>query len=58
VLADANGIAAIPVARLREAVELASEVVCKENKVKDQILSGRTIFEIFNLEPYVIHGQQ
>ena len=57
VLADANGIAAIPVARLREAVDLASEVVRKENKVKDQILSGRTIFEIFNLEPYVI-GQQ
>ena len=34
VLADANGIAGIPRARVHEAIELASEVVRKENKVK------------------------
>ena len=50
VLADANGIVSIPHASLREAIELASEVVMKENKVKGGILAGRTIFEIFNLE--------
>ena len=52
VLADANGIVSIPGARALEAVQVASEVVRKENEVKDQILSGRTIFDIFNLEKY------
>jgi 4-hydroxy-4-methyl-2-oxoglutarate aldolase len=58
VLADANGIVTISGARVREAVQLASDVVRKENKVKDQILSGRSIFDIFNLEQYVRAGQQ
>ena len=58
VLADANGIVSIPRARVREVIELASEVVRNENKVKDEILLGRTIFDIFNLEQYVTTGQQ
>jgi 4-hydroxy-4-methyl-2-oxoglutarate aldolase len=58
VLADANGIASIPHARVREAIDSASEVVRKENKVKYEILAGRTIFEIFNLEQYVSTSQQ
>lgn len=58
VLADANGIVGIPHARVYEAIELASEVVKKENMLKCEILSGRTIFEIFNLEPYVTKSQQ
>jgi 4-hydroxy-4-methyl-2-oxoglutarate aldolase len=53
VLADANGIVSIPSARVREAVQLASDIVRKENNVKDQILSGRSIFDIFSLEQYV-----
>jgi 4-hydroxy-4-methyl-2-oxoglutarate aldolase len=58
VLADANGIVSIPSARALEAAQVASEVVRKENEVKDQILSGRTIFDIFNLEKYVTTSQQ
>jgi 4-hydroxy-4-methyl-2-oxoglutarate aldolase len=53
VLADANGIVSIPPSRVQEAIALASEVVRKENKVKDEILLGRTIFDVFNLEPCV-----
>ena len=49
-MAEANGIASIPHARVQEAVQLAFEVVQKENNIKDQIRSGRTIFEIFDLE--------
>ena len=58
VLADANGIVSIPGARVQEAVQLASDVVRKENKVKDQIRSGRSIFDIFGLEQYLKTGQQ
>jgi 4-hydroxy-4-methyl-2-oxoglutarate aldolase len=58
VLADANGIVRIPHARVQEAISLASEVVRKENKAKYEILSGRTLFEIFNLEQYVTTSQQ
>jgi regulator of RNase E activity RraA len=58
VLADANGIVSIPGARVQEAVQLASDVVRKETKVKDQILSGRSILDIFGLEQYVKTGQQ
>jgi 4-hydroxy-4-methyl-2-oxoglutarate aldolase len=58
VLADANGIVCIPRARVQKAVQQASEVVQKENKIKDEILSGRTMFDIFNLEQYVIAGQR
>jgi 4-hydroxy-4-methyl-2-oxoglutarate aldolase len=57
-LADTNGILSIPCARVQEAVQLASEVVRKENNIKDQILSGRTLFDIFELDPYVTTGQQ
>lgn len=58
VLADANGIVSIPRAYVQEAIESASEVVRKENKVKGEILLGRTIFDVFNLEQYVTSGQQ
>jgi 4-hydroxy-4-methyl-2-oxoglutarate aldolase len=58
ILADANGIVSIPRARAQEAIELASEVVHKENKVKDEILSGRTIFDVFNLQQYVTTAHQ
>ena len=53
VFADANGIASIPRDRMHEAVALASEIVRKENQVKDEIRSGRTIFDIFKLGQYV-----
>ncbi len=56
VRADANGIVCIPSASLPEVVQLASEVLEKENSIKDQILSGRTIFEIFQLQQYVASG--
>lgn len=57
VLADANGIASIPSDRAQEAVALASEIVRKENQVKDEIRLGRTIFDIFNLGQYVASSQ-
>lgn len=57
VRADANGIVCIPSGRLAETVQLASEVLAKENNIKDQILSGRTIFEIFQLQQYVASAQ-
>lgn len=57
VLADANGIASIPSDRVQEAVALASEIARKENQVKDEIRSGRTIFDIFNLGQYVAASQ-
>lgn len=58
VLADANGIVSIPHTGVHKAIDLASKVVRKENKVRYEILSGRTIFEIFNLEQYVTTSQQ
>ena len=58
VLADANGIIGIARDRAQEAVQLASEVVKKENSIKDQILSGRTLFDIFNLNVYAPAIQQ
>jgi 4-hydroxy-4-methyl-2-oxoglutarate aldolase len=57
VLADANGIISIARARAPEAVQLASEVVKKEKTIKVQILSGRTLFDIFNLGGYVVQQQ-
>ena len=58
VVADANGILSIPPARVQEAVGLASEVGQKENTIKNQILSGHTIFDIFNLEQHVTASQR
>ena len=52
VLADANGIISIAFDRAKEACQLASEVAKKENGIKDQIRSGRTLFDIFNLTSY------
>ena len=56
VIADGNGIISIPHARVQEAVQLAFDVAQKESKIKDQIRSGRTLFEIFDLERYVTTG--
>ena len=53
VLADANGIVSIPSGRADQAVRLASETVRKEDTIRGEILAGRSLFEIFNLEPYV-----
>jgi len=58
VIADANGLTSIPHARVHEAIDLASEVVRKENEVKGEILAGRTIFEILKLEQCVTTSQQ
>lgn len=58
VLADANGIVSIPHARVQKAIDLASEVVRKEKKVKYEILLGRTIFEIFDMQGSVPTSQQ
>jgi 4-hydroxy-4-methyl-2-oxoglutarate aldolase len=58
VLADANGIVAIPRVRAREIVHLAEEIARKENDIKTQIVGGRTIFEVFSLLQYVPISQQ
>ncbi len=58
VLADANGIVSIPPTHAQEAISLASEVASQENKAKSEILSGRTLFDLFNLEPYVATKRQ
>ena len=57
VMADANGIMSIPHARVQEAVQLAFDVAQKESKIKEQIRSGRTLFEIFELEKYITSSQ-
>ena len=53
VMADANGIISFPCARLKQALQMASDVANKESRIKDEILQGRSIFEIFNLAQYV-----
>jgi 4-hydroxy-4-methyl-2-oxoglutarate aldolase len=53
VLADANGIISVPHLYAQRAAHLASEIVRKENEIKSQILLGRTIFDICNLEQFV-----
>ena len=56
-MADANGIMSIPHARVQEVVQLAFDVAQKESKIKEQIRSGRTLFEIFELEKYLTTSQ-
>lgn len=58
VVADANGILSLPGDRLKQAIELASEVANKESRIKLEILGGRSIFDIFNLAPFVTTNQQ
>ncbi len=53
VLADVNGMTAIPAASVDRVVPLTAEVARKETAIKDQILSGRTIFEILELGRYL-----
>ncbi len=57
VVADANGIICIAGNHAQEAARLASEVLLKEKDIKDQILSGRTLFDIFNLAGCVAEQQ-
>jgi 4-hydroxy-4-methyl-2-oxoglutarate aldolase len=58
VVADANGIICIEPARAREVVDLASEIAQKESNIKEQIRSGRTIFEVLELEQFVRRNQE
>ena len=58
VLADANGILAIPGARAEQVLQLANEIARNETDIKDQIVAGRTIFEIFSLRQYVPQGPE
>ncbi len=58
ILADANGIICLSRTRLQEVVQLASDVVKKESIVKSEIRSGRTIFEIFNMQDYIARSPQ
>ena len=58
VLADANGVTSIPRAQADQAVQLASEIMRKENTIRSQILAGSSLFDIFNLEPFVGTGSQ
>lgn len=53
VIADANGIVSISPAHVRESVKLAAEVAEKENRIKAQLHSGLTTFDILNLQRYV-----
>ena len=53
VIADANGILTIPPPRVQETIRMASQVVQLEKAIKGQILSGRTIFDIFDLKNHV-----
>ncbi len=53
IIADANGIVNISPANVREAVKLASEVAKNESRIKAQLQSGRTTFDILNLQRYI-----
>jgi 4-hydroxy-4-methyl-2-oxoglutarate aldolase len=54
VLGDQNGIVCVPPDRADEVLQLAFEVAGKEKEIKAQILSGRTLFEILNLQQYIV----
>jgi 4-hydroxy-4-methyl-2-oxoglutarate aldolase len=58
IVADANGIVSIPYDRVPEIVELGLEVAQKENRIKEQILAGRTLFDIFELHGFVSGSEQ
>ena len=48
-VADVNGIISIPLHIVQHTISLVSEVARKEKQIKEQILSGRSIFEILEL---------
>jgi 4-hydroxy-4-methyl-2-oxoglutarate aldolase len=50
ICADVNGIVCFPLDRLDEVVERTTEVGRKETDLREQIVQGRTIFEVFELE--------
>jgi 4-hydroxy-4-methyl-2-oxoglutarate aldolase len=53
VIADANGIISISPARAYQSVELATDVAENENRIKAQLLSGLTLFDILDLQRYI-----
>lgn len=53
ILADANGIVCIQRGQAQEVAQLASEIMHKENIIKEQIRAGRTIFDALSLQQYV-----
>ncbi len=57
VFADANGIISIAYSSAQDAARLASEVLRKEQDIKEQILAGRTLFDIFGLADCVAQQQ-
>ena len=48
-VADVNGIISIPRHMVQHTISLVSEVARKEKQIKEQILSGRSIFDILEL---------
>lgn len=48
-ISDVNGIVSIPRHMLQRTISLVSEVARKEEQIKKQILSGRSIFDILEL---------
>lgn len=50
IIADANGILRLPSRQIKQTHQAATEILQKEASIKCQILSGRSIFEILNLE--------
>ncbi|HMK20960.1 MAG TPA: RraA family protein [Terriglobales bacterium] len=48
-VSDLSGIISIPAPMLQHTISLVSEVARKEREIKEQILSGRSIFEILEL---------
>lgn len=57
ILADINGIIAIPPAKLEETLRLAAEAAKKESAIKRQIGRGTSLFEILTLESKVPRGK-
>jgi len=49
IIADANGIVSLPPRQVKQTLQSAAEVLQKEATIKQQIVSGRSIFEILNL---------
>ena len=49
-VADVNGVISVAGPMVQHTISLVSEVAGKERQIKEQILSGRSIFEILELE--------
>lgn len=53
IIADADGIIALPLNRIEEALRLAPEIAKREAEIEEHIRRGRTIFEILELKDRV-----